>query len=51
MGNGGDPSSLDPQIIETLNDSRISMALFEGLTIPDPVTLEPRPGRGQIVGV
>jgi oligopeptide transport system substrate-binding protein len=43
-GNGGDPSSLDPQIIETLNDSRISMALFEGLTIPDPVTLEPRPG-------
>jgi oligopeptide transport system substrate-binding protein len=44
MGNGGDPSSLDPQIIETLNDSRISMALYEGLTIPDPMTLEPRPG-------
>jgi len=44
MSTGGDPSSLDPQLIETLNDMRISMALFEGLTIPDPVTLEPRPG-------
>jgi oligopeptide transport system substrate-binding protein len=47
LGNNSDPSSLDPQIIETLSDSRISEALFEGLTVPDPVTLEPRPGVAQ----
>jgi oligopeptide transport system substrate-binding protein len=35
---------MDPQLITTLNDSHISIALFEGLTTPDPVTLEPRPG-------
>jgi oligopeptide transport system substrate-binding protein len=44
LGNNADPSSLDPQIIITLSDSRIAAALFEGLTIPDPVTLAPRPG-------
>jgi oligopeptide transport system substrate-binding protein len=44
LGNNSDPSSLDPQIIETLSDSRISMALFEGLTVLDPVTCVPRPG-------
>ena len=44
VSSGGDPSSLDPQLIQTLNDSHITMALYEGLTIPDPVTLEPRPG-------
>ncbi|MGA2052559.1 MAG: ABC transporter substrate-binding protein, partial [Opitutales bacterium] len=47
LGNNSDPSSLDPQIIETLSDSRISEALFEGLTVPDPVTLAPRPGVAQ----
>ncbi|HTB64426.1 MAG TPA: peptide ABC transporter substrate-binding protein [Opitutales bacterium] len=44
VSSGGDPTSIDPQLIETLNDSHISVALFEGLTVPDPVTLEPRPG-------
>jgi oligopeptide transport system substrate-binding protein len=47
VSSGGDPSSLDPQLIQTLNDSHITMALYEGLTIPDPVTLEPRPGVAQ----
>ncbi len=44
VSSGGDPSSLDPQLIQTLNDSHITMALYEGLTVPDPVTLEPKPG-------
>jgi oligopeptide transport system substrate-binding protein len=47
LGNNSDPASLDPQIIIALSDARISEALFEGLTIPDPVTLEPRPGVAQ----
>ncbi len=44
VSSGGDPTSIDPQLIQTLNDSHISIALFEGLTVPDPVTLEPKPG-------
>jgi oligopeptide transport system substrate-binding protein len=44
LGNNSDPATLDPQLVTSLSDARISEALFEGLTIPDPVTLAPRPG-------
>jgi oligopeptide transport system substrate-binding protein len=44
MSIGGDPETLDPQLINTLEDSYVTIGLFEGLTVPDPVTLEARPG-------
>src|ERR1700690_3746897 len=44
MGNGADPATLDPQLITGLTDSHPVSALFEDLAVPDPVTLEPRPG-------
>ncbi len=47
VGNGADPATLDPQLITGLTDSHPVSALFEGLTTPDPQTLEPRPGMAQ----
>lgn len=43
-GNGADPADLDPHLTTGLGEFRILSALFEGLVIPDPVTLEPLPG-------
>jgi len=47
VGNNSDPQTLDPQLVFSLSDFRISESLYEGLTIPDPKTLAPRPGVAQ----
>ncbi len=42
--NGAEPASLDPHAVEGVPEHRIYMALFEGLTIPDPKTNRALPG-------
>jgi oligopeptide transport system substrate-binding protein len=44
VGNGAEPSTLDPQLITGIPERDIVCTLFEGLTRTDPVTLEARPG-------
>ena len=43
IGNLGEPNDLDPHIADSTNTSAIIQSLFEGLTINDPKTCEPRP--------
>lgn len=40
----GEPSELDPHVINAPPDFKIVPMLFEGLVIADPATLAPRPG-------
>lgn len=40
----GEPSELDPHIINSPPDFRVVPALFEGLVVGNPTTLEPEPG-------
>jgi oligopeptide transport system substrate-binding protein len=51
VGNGGEPSTLDPQLIIGLPEMHIALALFEGLTSLDPKTLEVRPGVAESWGI
>lgn len=44
VGNAGEPPSLDPHFATTIPEFKILMALFEGLVIYHPETLEPQPG-------
>ncbi len=44
FGNVGEPSELDPHIINAAPDYQIITALFEGLLNADPATMAPRPG-------
>ncbi|MCE9584821.1 MAG: peptide ABC transporter substrate-binding protein [Planctomycetes bacterium] len=44
---GEDPPTLDPARAKVVLEGRILSALLEGLTVPDPVTLEPRPGAAE----
>lgn len=44
VGNGAEPSDLDPQTITGIPERNIVATMFEGLTRSDPATLEPRPG-------
>jgi len=44
LGNGAEPEDLDPQAITGVTESKIVMALFEGLLAPDPHDLHPVPG-------
>ena len=44
VGNGAEPSDLDPQTITGIPERNIVATLFEGLTRSDPVTLEAQPG-------
>lgn len=44
FGNTAEPRDLDPQIITAYTDALIVMALFEGLVLQDPKTLDPVPG-------
>lgn len=44
VGTGGEPSELDPHVINAPPDYRVVFAFFEGLTRPDRVTAAPRPG-------
>ena len=41
---GAEPQTLDPNLQRGQVEHRINIALFEGLTVYDPQTLEPRPG-------
>jgi len=45
FNNGNEPETVDPALVSGQSDGRIARALFEGLTVPDPRTLEPRPGQ------
>jgi oligopeptide transport system substrate-binding protein len=47
VGNGAEPSTLDPQIITGIPERNIVCTLFEGLTRNDPVSLEARPGAAE----
>lgn len=42
--NGAEPATLDPAAITAIPEGRIVRAIFEGLVVRDPETLEPRPG-------
>jgi oligopeptide transport system substrate-binding protein len=44
MGNGSDPATFDPQLVNNSVDSNIAYALFEGLVSADPETVKPIPG-------
>ena len=44
FSNESEPSTLDPQRSDSVHDGRLADALFEGLAVRDPRTLEPRPG-------
>ncbi len=44
MNNMAEPTHLDPGLVGAAEDQRIALALFEGLTVPHPETLEPLPG-------
>jgi oligopeptide transport system substrate-binding protein len=43
-GNGSEPATLDPHLSTGTIEHHIQVSLFEGLTIPEPKTLEPIPG-------
>ena len=45
FANGAEPEGIDPGLISGQPDGRVARAMFEGLAIPDPVTLEPTPGQ------
>ncbi len=43
--NGAEPETTDPAKMSGQPDGRVARIMFEGLTTPDPRTLEPRPGQ------
>jgi ABC-type oligopeptide transport system substrate-binding subunit len=43
--NGAEPERIDPGVISGQPDGRVARAIFEGLTTPNPKTLEPEPGQ------
>lgn len=47
VGNGAEPGSLDPHFASILSDQIIVNALFEGLTLLDETTTEPRPATAE----
>ena len=47
IGNGTEPQGLDPHVVTGLPESHILNALFEGLTVKNPYTLEAEPGVAQ----
>ncbi len=47
VGNGDEPQSLDPQVINGDPEHRVVMALMEGLLGEDPKDLRPVPGTAQ----
>lgn len=44
VGNGSEPSGIDPHATTGKPEAHIQMALFEGLVSKDPQTLKPEPG-------
>ncbi len=47
VGNAEEPATLDPNLVDAYTDSNVIVALFEGLTIPDPKTSQPVPGAAE----
>lgn len=47
IGNGSEPQGLDPHVVTGIPESSIVRALFEGLAVKSPYTLEPEPGVAQ----
>jgi len=47
VGNAAEPADLDPHIIIAFTDSHIAYSLFEGLTMLDGRTSEPRPAAAE----
>ena len=47
FGNGTEPQGLDPHVVTGIPESHIVSALFEGLAVKNPYTLEPEPGVAQ----
>ena len=45
FNNDTEPETLDPGVLSGQPDGRAALLLFEGLTSPDPQTLEPRPAQ------
>ena len=43
-GNGSEPQGLDPHVVTGVPENHIIRALFEGLAVKNPYTLEPEPG-------
>jgi ABC-type oligopeptide transport system substrate-binding subunit len=43
--NGAEPEGIDPGVISGQPDGRVARAIFEGLTLPNPRTLEPEPAQ------
>jgi oligopeptide transport system substrate-binding protein len=43
-GNGAEPQGLDPHVVTGVPENHIVRALFEGLAVKNPKTLEPEPG-------
>ena len=43
-GNGSEPQGLDPHVVTGVPENHLIRALFEGLTVKNPYTLEPEPG-------
>tara|TARA_R110002049_G_scaffold23490_59_gene82879 strand:- start:2554 stop:4185 length:1632 start_codon:yes stop_codon:yes gene_type:complete len=47
VGNGTEPQGLDPHVVTGIPESNIVKALFEGLAVKNPQTLESEPGVAQ----
>ncbi len=45
--NGSEPQGLDPHVVTGVPENHLIRALFEGLTVKNPYTLEPEPGVAQ----
>lgn len=43
-GNGSEPQGLDPHVVTGVPENKLIRALFEGLAVKNPWTLEPEPG-------
>ena len=43
-GNGSEPQGLDPHVVTGVPENHLIRALFEGLAVKNPWTLEPEPG-------
>jgi oligopeptide transport system substrate-binding protein len=43
-GNGTEPQGLDPHVVTGVPENRLIRAMFEGLAVKNPYTLEPEPG-------
>jgi oligopeptide transport system substrate-binding protein len=47
MGNGAEPNSLDPHVLDAYTDQRLVAALFEGLCVIDEQSSKPAPGAAE----